>query len=57
LHEQVDRAITVDVEELGTGVLEAAEEWESKGAAGGVENGERRNTAVENRGGKGGNGR
>jgi len=57
LYEQIENAIAIDVEQLRTGMLETTEERESVGVAGGVEDGEGRNTALENKGGRGGKGR
>lgn len=57
LKKQIVDAVAVDVDQLRTRVLEAPEEWKGVGMAGGVENFERRNAAVKNKGGRGGNGR
>jgi hypothetical protein len=56
LNEEISRPVAVDVEELGSRMLEAAEKGERVGSARGVQNGERGNTAIKNQGGRGGRG-
>src|ERR1041385_1954884 len=55
LNEKIENTVAIDVDQLGTGMLEAAEEWKAESSARGIENWKRRNAAVKsNCGGRGG---